>query len=243
MIVDWVFFDAGNTLIGLDYRILLGALADAGFVVDEMTLRRSEMLARRDLDRVILERWHGGSVPRTGWIETSVWRNFWRQVLELSGANPYDVDSLTGVVLDVTRPASSWSMVDATTPGTLEWLAGQGYRLGVISNSNGSLIAHLEGKGLARHFEFIIDSAHLGVEKPHPEIFKEALFRAGGVAAGRTLYVGDVYAIDVLGAAGVGMHALLFDPLGQWHAGFLPEGAPPCRTLRSLVELKTILAG
>lgn len=241
MTVEWVFFDAGNTLIGLDYRILLKALAGAGFVVDEMTLRRSERLARRDLDRVILERWHGGAVPRTGWVETSVWRNFWRQVVELSGAKPYEADSLTTVVLGVTRPASSWNQVDATTLPTLEWLTGHGYRLGIISNSNGSLLAHLAATGLAKHFEIILDSAEVGIEKPHPEIFRKALARADGVEAARALYIGDVYAIDVLGAAGVGMHALLFDPLGQWDPHCLPEGAPPCRTLRSLSELTTLL--
>src|SRR5262245_6841725 len=115
MTVDWVFFDAGNTLIGLDYGIVLRELTGAGFVIDEMTLRRSERLARRDLDRLILERWRGGAVPRTGWVETSVWQNYWRQVLQLCGAGPYDVDALTAVVLGVTRPASSWNQVDAAT--------------------------------------------------------------------------------------------------------------------------------
>lgn len=242
MKVDWVFFDAGNTLIGLDYRLLLASLAGAGFVIDELTLRRSERAARRDLDRAILERWHGGAVPRTGWVETSVWRNFWRQVLELCGANAYESDALTSVVLGVTRPASSWTQVDAVTLPTLEWLTRRGYRLGIISNSNGSLRAHLAATGLERHFEVILDSAILGVEKPHPGIFREALVRAGGIDAGRALYVGDVYAIDVLGAAGVGMHALLFDPLDQWEKTLLPAGAPECRTLRSLSELTTLLA-
>ena len=241
MMVDWVFFDAGNTLIGLDYRIVLKELAGAGFVIDEMTLRRSERLARRDLDRVILERWRGGIVPRTGWVETSVWQNFWRQVLGLCGASPYEVDALTMVVLGVTRPASSWNQVDATTRPTLERLARKGYRLGIISNSNGSLHAHLAATDLARHFEIILDSTDEGVEKPHPEIFQRALQRAGGLDAARALYVGDVYAIDVLGAAGVGMHALLFDPLGQWDTSLLPEGAPACKTLQSLSELTTLL--
>lgn len=239
--LDWVFFDAGNTLIGLDYGIVLKALAGAGFIVDEMTIRRAERLARRDLDRVILERWHGGTVPRTGWVEMSVWHNFWRHVLELCGANAYDSDTLTTVVLGVTRPASSWNQVDTATLPTLEWLHGRGYRLGIISNSNGSLVTHLAATGLAKHFEIIIDSTEVGVEKPHPEIFREALVRAGGVDASRALYIGDVYAIDVLGAAGAGMHALLFDPLDLWDMESLPKGAPPCKRLQSLAELTGLL--
>jgi putative hydrolase of the HAD superfamily len=235
--IDWIFFDAGNTLIGLNYQILIEALAAHGFRVEESVLRRAEMSARRELDRAILERWKDDSVPRIGWVEEKIWRSFWRQVLELCGAHGRDAESLVATVLAVTRPASSWDRVDSTTIPTLVELASRGYRLGIISNSNGTLGDHLRRLGMARRFEMIVDSSQVGVEKPHPEIFRMALERAGGVEAGRALYVGDVYAIDVLGAAGAGMHAMLFDPLGQWDATALPAGASPCRTLRSLAEL------
>ena len=241
MKLDWIFFDAGNTLIGLNYRLVIEALADRGFRVDELTLRRAERGARRDLDRAILERWNDGSVPRTGWVEDRVWRRFWRQVLELSGAGPYEAEDLVTAVLDVTRPASSWDRVEDSTRPTLETLARRGYRLGIISNSNGTLRAHLEGLGMSDRFEMILDSSEVGVEKPHPEIFRIALEQAGRAEAGRALYVGDVYAIDVLGAAGAGMHAMLFDPLGGHDPAALPAGAPACRTLGSLAELTALL--
>ena len=125
--------------------------------------------------------------------------------------------------------------------GTLVELASRGYRLGIISNSDGTLGDHLRRIGMAQRFEMILDSSEVGVEKPHPEIFRMALERAGGVEARRTLYIGDVYAIDVLGAAGAGMQAMLFDPLGQWDATALPAGAPACRTLGSLTELTGLL--
>ena len=241
MTIDWVFFDAGNTLLGLNYQTLLSALAADGFRVEEMTLRRAEMSARRDLDRAILTRWNEGSVPRTGWVEEKVWRAFWRQVLELSGATSYDADALTTTVLRVTRPASSWDRVDSTTLPTLRELASRGYRLGIISNSNGTLRDQLDRLGMSERFEMIVDSSEVGVEKPHPEIFQRALAQAGGVEADRALYVGDVYAIDVLGAAGAGMHSILFDPLGQHDQAALPAGAPACRTLGSLEELTALL--
>jgi HAD superfamily hydrolase (TIGR01509 family) len=141
-------------------------------------------------------------------------------------------------VLRVTRPASSWDRVESGTPALLHDLALAGVRLGVISNSSGTLSEHLARIGLADSFEVIIDSAHVGVEKPHPDIFHQALRMAGGVDASRALYVGDVYAIDVLGAAGAGLQALLFDPLGLWDASTLPAGMPECGTIASLQELK-----
>ena len=93
---------------------------------------------------------------------------------------------------------------------------------------------------MASRFEVIIDSHDVGVEKPHPDIFRLAL-QTSGASAACSLYVGDVYAIDVLGAASAGMHALLFDPLGAWDPAALPSGAPACRTLRSLDDLRGLL--
>ena len=243
MPLQWIFFDAGNTLIGLDYGLLLAALAREGFAIDEPALRRAELSARRELDQVILRRFHEGPLPRTGWVEAEVWLRFWRQVLEACGATPYDADALVAAALRVTRPASSWDRVESTTVPALRALAAAGYRLGVISNSSGGLADHLRRLGLADHFEMILDSHHVGVEKPHPAIFQLALRQAGLTDAAGALYVGDVYAIDVLGAASAGMHALLFDPLGMWDPGLLPAGAPSCRTLRSIAELPVMLMG
>ncbi|HET9480795.1 MAG TPA: HAD family hydrolase [Candidatus Polarisedimenticolia bacterium] len=242
MSLSWIFFDAGNTLIGLDYSRLVRALAAGGFHLDELQLRRAELSARRDLDRAILQRWSDRTVPRTGWIEAKVWGDFWRRVVEIAGADSYRAADLAREVLKVTRPASSWDRVESTTPAALDRLIAMGYRLGVISNSSGTLVEHMTRIGLASRFEVIVDSAEVGVEKPHPEIFGIALERAGLPEPSRALYVGDIYAIDVLGAAGAGMHAMLFDPLGQWEPESLPEGAPACRALKSLAELPELLA-
>ncbi len=50
-----------------------------------------------------------------------------------------------GTVLRVTRPASSWDRVEAGTDTALRELALRGYRLGIISNSSGTLAEHLRG--------------------------------------------------------------------------------------------------
>ncbi len=237
MTFDWVFFDAGNTLIGLNYGLVVQALERLGFSIDEASLRAKEEPARRDLDAAILARWRAGRVPRTGWVEGEVWRRYWRQVLEACGAPASRAEALVDAVLEVTRPASSWDRVDPATPGLLDELTARGHRLGVISNSNGTLTAQLGRLGLQERFEVIVDSFEVGVEKPHPDIFHLALRRAGGVRAERALHVGDVYAIDVLGAAAAGVAPVLFDP--HFKAATPPrlDGIPDCPRVGSLADL------
>src|SRR6185503_10324026 len=115
----------------------------AGFTCPEEALREAERAGRRELDRAIIARWSQGAVPRTGWVEERVWRAYWSGALAAAGAPPRRLDELTGLVLEVTRPASSWTRMEPSTPRLLEQLAGLGLRLGVFSNSSGTLEAHL----------------------------------------------------------------------------------------------------
>jgi HAD superfamily hydrolase (TIGR01509 family) len=91
----------------------------------------------------------------------------------------------------------------------------RGLVVGVISNSNGSVRRALEIAGLADDLAFVIDSTVVGVAKPDPRIFALGL-EAAGTAPGETLYVGDSYFVDVVGARQVGWQAVLFDPGRVW---------------------------
>jgi putative hydrolase of the HAD superfamily len=84
-----------------------------------------------------------------------------------------------------------------------------------VSNSDGSVEQSLREQGIHGHFHAILDSHHVGFEKPDPRIFRRALEIAGSTP-GRTLHVGDLYSADVVGARGAGLHALLLDPFGDW---------------------------
>ena len=59
-------------------------------------------------------------------------------------------------------------------------------------------------------------SGLVGVEKPHPEIFRQALQKMNA-APEESLYVGDMYSVDYLGATGAGMQAILMDVPGAYH--------------------------
>ena len=106
-----------------------------------------------------------------------------------------------------------WSGVDPRTAPALGMLKARGYRLGVISNSDGRVAEALDAVGLEGLFEVVVDSKLAGVEKPDPRIFHAALASLG-ISAGESLYVGDLYDIDVVGARRAGMDVVLLDPTG-----------------------------
>ena len=128
-----------------------------------------------------------------------------------------------------------WSRVMPDTPAFLEWLVAQGYFVGVISNSTGTLEGQLARLGLARYFQAIWDSAIVGIQKPHPQIFKLAL-QGAGVDGSEAIFVGDTYATDVGGAQLAGLTGVLMDGVGAY-----PDAA--CPRISSLPELARILEG
>ena len=55
----------------------------------------------------------------------------------------------------------------------------------------------------------------VGIAKPDPRIFQLGL-DAAGTTPGETVYVGDSYFVDVVGARAAGLGAVLFDPGRVW---------------------------
>jgi putative hydrolase of the HAD superfamily len=92
----------------------------------------------------------------------------------------------------------------------------------------------LERCGIADCFLNITDSGLVGYEKPRAEIFEAAL-REMGARPEESLYVGDVYSVDYLGATGAGMQAMLFDVAGAYGEKGVPR-------VESLEELGGILS-
>ncbi|PZP21725.1 HAD family hydrolase [Pseudomonas kuykendallii] len=117
------------------------------------------------------------------------------------------------------------------TIATLEQLAGR-YALAVITNGN----ADVRRLGLADYFRFALCAEELGVGKPDPHPFQEALRRADAQAE-RAVHVGDHPGDDILGAQAAGMRAVWYNPLGNaWEQ----PGAPDAQ-IRSLTELPALL--
>ncbi|HAZ11485.1 MAG: hypothetical protein A2X86_10905 [Bdellovibrionales bacterium GWA2_49_15] len=88
------------------------------------------------------------------------------------------------------------------------------YELGIISNFSGNLAKILNDFSLFSFFAFVLDSYHVGLCKPGPEIFKRALERCD-VPAEQTCFVGDNIERDIIPAKRLGMRTVLINPCLQ----------------------------
>jgi putative hydrolase of the HAD superfamily len=91
------------------------------------------------------------------------------------------------------------------------------YRLSIISNTHYPALIqrNLAAMGIAGHFAQVVTSVEVGIRKPHPAIFGQAL-RALDLEPGAALYVGDSYGDDYAGAHAAGLECVLIDPAGQY---------------------------
>ena len=145
-----------------------------------------------------------------------------------------------GVVRAATDLYDAWAGCHHFTlyeevPDVLRELRSDGYRIGLISNTQRSLVVfeqHFELDGL---FDVAISSSDHGFMKPHPSIFEEGLRRAG-VVASEAVMVGDSVPHDIHGALRLGMRGILVARSG------LSTGAPAdVPVIQSLRELRALL--
>ncbi len=94
--------------------------------------------------------------------------------------------------------------------GLLQELKRRGFTIGAISDWEATLPALLAELGIAPLLDALAVSETVGVTKPSPRLFQEAL-RQANAAPETSLHVGDWYELDVAGARAAGMSALLFD--------------------------------
>ena len=130
-------------------------------------------------------------------------------------------DGVRNTLVENTQKSANW---DQILPGTREVLdrLRKEYRIAIISNADGRIDAVLRRCGILDCFESITDSGNLGHEKPHPAIFEAALGEMKAEAT-ESLYVGDVYSVDYVGARKAGMQAVLFDVAGAYREREFPR--------------------
>ena len=200
-----VLFDAGNTLLFLDYYRLAPAVAEAtGVPLTGAGLAAQAGAAARALERAeVTDRERASR-----YLET---------LFRLAGVPDHQIDVVRDTLFRLHREKHLWAQVAPGTVEGLERLRNAGYRLAVVSNSDGRAEEGLRAAGLREYFELVVDSHLVGVEKPDPRIFQVALDRLG-VSPAEAIYVGDIYEVDAVGARRAGMESILLDPLGT-HAG------------------------
>jgi len=211
--IEAVLFDYGHTLIYFDERphsALVGAYENVNRLL-AATLEREVPAAQILIERV------------SQVVDDEIQRDYAAgRPEEVEIAAIYDV-ALRGLGLEL-EPDLIERVMELEQEGwlnsvhvgphvveTLQTLRGRSLRLGLVSNAAYRprlMTQQLRALGLLPYFDGVTFSSEVGVRKPHPEIFNDAL-RKVGVGARQALFVGDRVREDVLGPQRLGMRAIL----------------------------------
>jgi HAD superfamily hydrolase (TIGR01549 family) len=203
--VRFVFFDIGNTLLFPNRTKMLAPIPSDR----HPTLAQWQALERRtkaEFDREM----------QRGRVDHGFWWIFHSHLLEDLNES-WDEKARNELIQELVRNTHDSANWDQILPGTRAALdrIREGFRIAIISNADGKIEKILSRCGIADCFESITDSGLVGFEKPRPEIFYAAL-KTLNARADESLYVGDVYSVDYVGATRAGMQAVLFDVAGAY---------------------------
>ncbi|HTW32110.1 MAG TPA: HAD family hydrolase [Candidatus Sulfotelmatobacter sp.] len=220
----FIFFDVGNTLLFPNRARMLAPLDPQ---------KHPTLAAWQALERLTKQEFDQGMI--SGRPDHGFWWTFHTHLLQQAGAldGSAAANALRDAIVTNTQNSANW---DQILPGTREALdrIRQCYAIAIISNADGRIDQVLTRCGICDCFATITDSGNVGHEKPHPEIFATAL-RAMKADPADSLYVGDVYSVDYVGARNAGMDAVVFDVAGAYRRREFPR-------VESLAELETWLS-
>jgi len=213
----FIFFDVGNTLLFPNRAKMLAPLSSHR----HPTLEQWQALERRtkkEFDQGM----------QSGRVDHGFWWTFHTHLLQQLGEG----NSVRDALVENTQTSANWDQMLPGTRDALKRISGK-FRIAVISNADGGIERILSRCGIADCFESITDSGIIGVEKPRREIFEAAL-QTMQARAGESLYVGDVYSVDYVGARNAGMDSVLLDVSGAYRDRDAPR-------VESLSQLETWL--
>jgi putative hydrolase of the HAD superfamily len=202
--VSAVLLDAGGVLLLPDAAAMRRAFAPLGASPDDDLCRRAHYASTREIDRL-------GQVD---------WRAADRVIAEMFGV-PEDRYEEAFAAIEAVYTSEAWVPADGAAHA-LRAMQDAGLPLAVVSNAGGTMEQQLlthrvcgvgTDDGEVAEVAIVVDSHVVGIEKPDPRIFHLAL-DALGVEADGSVYVGDTWFFDVVGAHAAGMRAVHVDPYG-----------------------------
>jgi putative hydrolase of the HAD superfamily len=202
-----IFFDLGDTLLYFDgdwpevffqaRQVLLNSLQQSGIdlmpeFIEDFYQRMSDYYRERD----------------TEFIEYTV-KNVLVNILEERGFQAIPDSILTQSLADMHLITQAHWIPEDDALNTLAKLRQCGYRLALISNASDDPNTQVlvDKLGAREYFEVIISSAAMGIRKPNPKIFQEALERMH-LSPENVAMVGDRLGADILGARNAGIFSI-----------------------------------
>jgi putative hydrolase of the HAD superfamily len=220
--VEAVLLDAGGVLIDLDYRYLQRLIEPVHREVPEAELSQAESLARKEINRSVGD---DGEVAHR-------WREYFHIILGHVGVCGDRHAAIIDSLWEAHQRVGLWTVAAEGALAAVGELRRRGYRLGVVSNAEGTVARNLDDAGFAGLFDTVVDSHLVGVMKPDPAIFRIALERMS-LEAGKVVFVGDMPEIDVKGARAAGIAPILIDR----HDMHTDVATPRIRSLGQLPDL------
>ena len=168
--------------------------------------------------------------------EGDFWFHFGHRRLTALGCPPEFIPELGSKVSAHMREnykPDTWVLEETHT--VLPELREAGFTLGVVSNRDNPYQDEINRLGMGDYFHFSLAAGEVQSWKPDPSVFYAALERANSTAQ-QTLYIGDNYFADVVGARRAGLRPVLYDPKGLFHE-------PGCPVITSFDELEGVVTG
>jgi HAD superfamily hydrolase (TIGR01509 family) len=208
--VDLLCLDAGNTVIFLEHAAVAAALEREGCSVTVEKLVEAEGFAKRALGTP-----EARPAPEGFEGPAALWAIVVRTMIERAGVRESESARCVRALWAEHDRLNLWRRVPEALPEALDRVRAAGVRVCIVSNSEGKLASLFDHLGLSSRFDHVIDSALVGVEKPDPRIFQQALERFRTPAA-RALHLGDTIATDIVGARRAGIRCALIDPFAHY---------------------------
>jgi HAD superfamily hydrolase (TIGR01549 family) len=203
----YLLFDAGGTLVFPD-QVFLGKTAHKyGIALNDKELFKGYYKLIYELDR---------QARQQGFFSQRPWPNGYAySLLRTLGIQENKARVIGEIVNERHKFQSLWTYTFAWVYWTLKLLKNLGYRMSVISNSDGNIKRVFRDLALDCYFDEVFDSHALGVEKPDAAIFEIALNKLM-ISPADAVYIGDVYEVDIKGANLAGLGAIHLDPLSLY---------------------------
>jgi len=229
-VIKAIFFDLYQTLIHYDpprEEILAQIMGEFGIEVTPDSLRRPVVAAD---DFIYEEHSRLGLNKRSEEERKSLFTKYQTILLEEAGIEA-TAELVRNNMIKMQQIDLKRILFDDVLPA-LSSLNQKGFTLGLISNVDSDIKPLLDELGLTALLDVVVTSQDSGYHKPQPEIFRYAAEQAG-VNVEESMYIGDQYQADVLGAKGAGMQGILLDRNG-YSAEDIKE--PVIKDLLQLVE-------
>jgi putative hydrolase of the HAD superfamily len=224
-----VFFDLYQTLVRYEpprEEIETKVLKDFGIETTPETLVRPIIAADEFIYNEIARR---PLSARSQEEKFALYAQYQAILLREAGIE-YDPKIMPKLIAAMQQSRMDLVLFDDVAPALTD-LAAKRLTLGLISNIEQDMTGTLTKLGLYTWLKTIVTSMDAGASKPRPEIFREAL-RQAGVKPAESIYVGDQYNVDIVGARVAGMKGILIDR-GDYY-----QDITDCPRIKSLGEVR-----